>query len=322
MLKYMTVPNYYKIIIPSSLHPDTILGIFLLKKFGSTKYPGIENAEIEIRQALQEGETSDSLKEKGIICLDVGGGDLDHHQKGKILSELVSLDVGVMEDPAILKLLAYAERDDKHGVGTISTDQLDRTFGLSGLISSLNKTTESPARILDIVFPLLEAHYLEERKRTSELPQEFEKYLRAGKAEIFEVKQRGKKLKIVALESDNVSMPGWLKSSIGLKADVVCQRKTSGYTNILTKQFKRVDLRWLAAYLRDEELQLKGKNIEYPPIELMKPGKLESVSEWYYDRATNSLVNGGANPKGVEPTKISITRIKEAMREALPRYMA
>ena len=55
--------EYSKIIIPSSLHPDTIVAIFLLKKFGAAKYPGIEKAQIEILQQLPNGENGDSLLE-------------------------------------------------------------------------------------------------------------------------------------------------------------------------------------------------------------------------------------------------------------------
>src|SRR3989344_4883964 len=105
--------EYKRIIIPSSLHPDTILAIFLLRKFGSLKYPGIDTAEIDIRQVLAENETPALLKQQGTICLDVGGGEFDHHanKEGKILSELVANDLGVITDPALAKLLAYAQRD-------------------------------------------------------------------------------------------------------------------------------------------------------------------------------------------------------------------
>ena len=58
-----------------------LLAIFFLKKFGNSKYPVIDKAQIEIRQVLEENETSTSLKEKGIIVLDVGGGEFDHHKK-------------------------------------------------------------------------------------------------------------------------------------------------------------------------------------------------------------------------------------------------
>jgi len=310
--------QYQKIIIPSSLHPDTILGIFLLKKFGGGKYTGIETAELEIRQALPENETGASLKEKGVICLDLGGGEFDHHGKEKILSELVAADLGILQDSGLAKLLEYAKRDDKYGMGTISEDRIDRAFGLSGLISSLNKTLGHNEKVVTVLFPLLEAHYLEEKKRTSELPLEFESYLQQGKAEIFYVKQNKKKLKVVAIESDNASMPGWLRSSVGQKADVVCQRKSAGYTNILTKQFKRVDLRWLAAHVRREEQKLRGK-VPYLLNDLLKPGSILEIPQWYYDTATNSLLNGGTNPGGIEATIIPFEKIKEILKEALAK---
>ena len=79
--------SFNKIILPSRPHPDTILGIFLLKTFGKEKYPGIENASIDIWQELPKGETLESLERKGVLVLDLGGGKFDHHKKGKTLSQ-------------------------------------------------------------------------------------------------------------------------------------------------------------------------------------------------------------------------------------------
>ena len=302
---------YSKIIIPSSLHPDTILAIFLLKKFGASKYPCIDNATIEIRQILAQGDTAVSLKAQGVICLDIGGGGLDHHasQEGKVLSQLVAQDLGILQDPALAKLLAYAERDDKFGMGTISTDQLDRAFGLSGLISSINRAVQSTEKSLAIIVPVLDAYYTEEYKRTVQLPKEFEETLKNGKAEIFEVKQRDKKLKAVAVHTDNASMAGWLKASTGLKADMVLIKTGTGYVNILTKPLKRVDLRHMAAHIRNEELQFREREVKHTMAELMAEGKIHGIPEWYYDGATNSLLNGGVNPNGIEPTIVPFERI-------------
>ena len=177
--------NYRKIILPTRPHPDTILGIFLLKNFGKEKYPGIERAELEIWQELPKNETSGSLEEKGILVLDVGGGKFDHHQMGKTLSQLVAEDLGISEDPALQKLLIYGERDDKFGLGTISSDSLDKAFGLSGLIASLNKAIpENPEKVIDAIAPLITAHYLEEKKKTEELPKELKDKLKEKKTAV------------------------------------------------------------------------------------------------------------------------------------------
>jgi len=309
---------FQKIILPTRPQPDTILGIFLLKNFGREKYPGIEKIKIEIWQELPRNETPGSLEKKGVLVLDLGGGKFDHHQKGKTLSKLVAEDLEILDNPALQKLLIYGERDDKYGLGTISSDPIDKALGLSGLIASLNKVfPENPEKVIETVLPLIEAHYLEERKKTEELPKEFEEKLKEGKAEVFEVKQGEKKLKVVVLESDNLSMAGWLRATAGQKADVVCQKVSSGYVNILTKPLKKVDLRWLAAYLRNEEAKLRDRKLRYLTFDLMEPGKIPEVPEWYYDRATNSILNGGPSPKGILPTAIPLEKIKEILKEAL-----
>jgi len=308
---------YKKIIIPTRPHPDVIVGIFLLIKFGAEKYPGIKDASIDVWQELPAGDTNLSLEQKGVLLLDLGGGKFDHHKTGKNLAQLVAEDLGILGQASIAKILAYAERDDKHGLGTVSADSLDKAFGLSGLVASLNKTEENPEKVVKIVLPLLEAHFIEEKRRTQELPQEFENKLKDGKAEVFEVKQEKKNLKVVVLESDNLSMAGWLKSAGGLKADVVCQKNSSGFTNILTKPLKMVDLRWTAAYLRKAEADLRGRKLTCSTFDLMNPGKIEEIPEWYYDRATNSVLNGGASPKGILPTAIPLETVTDILKEAL-----
>jgi hypothetical protein len=44
--------------------------------------------------------------------------------------------------------------------------------------------------------------------------------------------------------------------------------------------------------------------IDGSPQDLSVPGTLKEVTQWYYDPATNSLLNGGPNPQNIEPTAI------------------
>lgn len=314
--------SYKKIVIPTTLHVDTIIAVFMLKEFGKEAYPGIENAEIEIWNTIPEGETLESLSQKGFFLIDIGGGKFDHHFKNKTASQLIADDLKIEKDPALSKLLTLAERDDKYGLGTISTDPIDKAFGLSGLISNLNKIFPSePQKVAETILPIIHAHYLEERRRYKDLPEEFEKKLKEGKAEVFITKQKEKKLKVVAIESDNPSIIGWLRSSIGEKADVVLQKTSSGHTNIITRPLKRVDLRLVAAFLRQEEINVQNREIKLPPLDLIKPGRIPEIPEWYFDLATNSILNGGINPKGTPPTSISFERIKEILKEGLTEIL-
>lgn len=310
--------EYQKIILPTHPHTDTLVGIFLLKEFGNKKYPGINKAKIEVWNSLPEKESSESLFQKGYFLIDIGEGRFDHHFRGKTVSQMIAEDLEIAGVPALNKILTYAERDDKYGLGTISSDPIDKAFGLSGLITALNKIfDQDPNRVAEIILPIVDAHYREEKRRTEELPQEFEKMLKEGKAEIFILKQQKKKLNVVIIESSNPSIVGWLRSSAGQKADVVVQQMPSGHVNILTRPLKRVDLRLVVILLRKEEMISHNRQMEMSFSDLVSFGRVPGIPEWYYDRATNSFQNGGINPKGTPSTAIPFKTVKERVKEGL-----
>jgi len=310
--------EYKKIILPTRPHTDTLVGIFLLKEFGNKKYPGIDKAEIEVWNNLPKEESPESLLEKGCFLIDIGEGKFDHHFKGKTVSQLIAEDLDINDNPCLKKLLTYAERDDKYGLGTISSDTIDKAFGLSGIITNFNKSfPQDGQKVADLVMPIIKAHYLEEKKRIEDLPKEFEEKLKKGKVEIFEVRQQKKKLKVVAIESDNPSILGWLRSSIGQKADVVIQKMPSGHVNILTRPLKRVDLRLTAILIRKEEITVNDRKVNLSPSDLASLGRVPGIPEWYYDKSTNSIQNGGINPKGTPSTAISFEAIQMLVKDGL-----
>ncbi len=309
-------PQFHTIFLPTRPQPDTIVAIFLLKTRGGEKYPGIEKAAVKIMSDIPSGETLESLGGSGVICIDLGGGKFDHHGKDRTASSLVAEDLELLEYGPIAKLLAYAERDDKFGKGTVSDDPLDRAFGLSGLIAVLNRAIPNePNDVVNYVLPLLWAHHAEERQRIEEVPLEFEEKMAAGRAVEFETRHKGSKTKVVIIESDNPSMIGWIRSGGGRKADVIAQKTSSGHVNILTRQFKRIDLRGIAAVIRDEENRLRNRNIDLRFEDLARPGKLNEVPEWYYDRATNSLLNGSLGQKNTPATLIPFEALKGLIEE-------
>ncbi len=300
--------NYKTIVLPTRPQPDTIVAIFVLKRFGEKAFPGISSANYQIMPVLPEGKTQAEFDNEGLILIDVGGGIFDHHGKEKqtTATELVAQYLEIDTDPALKKLLDYTERDDKYGKGTVSTDLLDRSFGLSGLIASLNKKySNDTVKVIDIVIPLIEAHFEEENKKFTELPEEVEKMKVDGKIQTAEVKQKKNTLSVIFFESDNVGMPGYLRSSYGGKYDIVVQRRLSGHVNILTRPMKRPDIRMLAGVIRSAEAKIVfDKNIEPESREAQATGRSELAPNWYFDPATNSLQNGGVSPDSVEPTKI------------------
>lgn len=315
---------YHAIVLPTRSQPDTIVAIFILKKFGEENFPGVKDAKIDFWQVVPPGESEQSLDKKGVILFDLGGGRFDHHNKPvkTTASDLIAQYLGVVEDPSLVKLLEYAKRDDFFGKGTISNDPIDRAFGLSALIAALNKSlVKNPGRVIEIILPLLVAHHNEEVRRTKELPEEFNAKVQSGEVETFETKQRDKKLKVVIINSESGSMAGFLRSQSGGKFDIVTQWLSSGHVNILTRPTKRVDLRSLVALLRTQEAALAGKDLKLTERALAQTGRIKEIPEWYYDPATNSIQNGGLNPKEISPTKIPRSEFKKILELGLSEQL-
>lgn len=310
--------RYTTILLPTRPQVDTIIAVFILKTFGEAALPGVATAALDFSSRLNNGETEEHLAAHGTLLVDIGKGKFDHHAANlkTTAADLVAAYLGVESDPALQKLLAFARRDDFYGRGIVSTDPLDRAFGLSGLVVNLNKQwVDDPQKVVAITLPLIAAHYAEEVRRTQDVPREVEAKIAAGQTETFTVVRRDKKLKVISIETDNVSVPGYLRSQTGGRHDVVVQRSPTGHVNILTRPTKRINLQYLVALVRREEARRAGQTLIPPDRLLAVPGLIEEIPEWYYDPATNSLQNGGVNPAGIPPTKIPQTdwrRIIEA----------
>lgn len=307
------------ILLPTRPQPDTIVAIFLLKKFGRATFRGIENAEVKVQATVPAEETFDTLLQKGTLALDMSGGVLDHHGSDACASELVAHYLGIEKDPALAQLLQYAKRDDKEGKGTLSQDAIDRAFGLSGLIASFNKSfPDEPQKVVESILPLLEAHYNAAREHKVEIPRDIAHKKQNGMYEEFVVRQGRKELKVVCVVSDKPSMPGYLRSMRGGRADVVLQKsETTNHMCVLTKQERKIDLSKVAGLVRMREAELLGVSLPEDDVYVTQTGRVEEVGHWYYDPATNSLLNGGVHNKNVQEPVVHWEEMKRIVAVGL-----
>ena len=123
-------------------------------------------------------------------------------------------------------------------------------------------------------------------------------------------------MRVITIASDNASLAGFLRSQIGGRHDVVVQQLPSGHTNILTRPTKHVDLRSLASLIRLTEIG-KAERDSQTMHDFSRTGKMEEVQEWYFDPATNSLLNGGLNPKETLATKVPLNHFKKILEDGL-----
>lgn len=315
--------NNWTIVMFPKIQIDTAVSYFLLKYFGEDKFPGIRQADVEFWTELPENKTVEKLQDEGYILLDLGNSKFDHHRLGqnnrKISSaHMVAKYLGVDSRADLKRLLEFARRDDLEGKGILSNDPIDRAFGLSALLTNLNRSIpDDPKQILDIVVPLLVGHFAEENRRHEILPKEFKEAVESGRAKKFIIPHRGKDLKIVYIESDSPALAGYVRCK-AVGADLVIQKASTGHVNFVTRQASQVQLHKLARAVKLLEAQKNEIELAIESEDhLEKPGRTEGLPHWFYDARANTLQNGGIQPQGIPPTKLTYEEIEQVTKQGL-----
>lgn len=315
--------NNIKIVVMyPKLQVDTIAALFILKKFGESKLPGISKATVEFWPKVPKNKKTEELKKEGYLLLDIGEGIFDHHKNlnnGKpvqCLTEIVAQFLNKEKDPSLKKIISVARRDDLYGKGTVSDDSLDRAFGLSGIIMNLNRAYHNNLKkIIVLIFEIFESHYIEEEKRNKIMPEEWKLLKKNGKVKELRISQGNKLLRIIQLSTDNPGLPGFLRAY--LKTDMVVVRLSSGHVNIITNQAKKINLKKLIEEIRRAEAEKKKIPINASQEYLQKQGRLAEIEEWFYDTAANTLQNGGVYPEGIPATVLTDEDIRICLRKGL-----
>lgn len=314
---------FKNIVLFPKIQIDTAISYFILKTFGEKKFPGVSEAELVFWTKLPEDRTPGELEQAGYILIDLGNGQFDHHRLGPenrkySSAHLVAQALEVDDLPELQKLLELARRDDLLGKGTVSIDALDRSFGLPGMLMSLVKTyPNNPKYILDVLFPIIYAHYYQEVEKYQKMPQEYKDSLAKGLAQEINATQLGKQLKVVLINSDNIGLAGYVRSR-AVGADLVIQRASTGHVNFISNQKSQLQLGDLARKIKLLEAQKNNLILEIDSMdELTLPGKTDGLPHWYYDTRANTLQNGGISPGDIPATLLSDEEIVVAIKGAL-----
>jgi hypothetical protein len=312
----------YTIIMFPKIQIDTVIAYFLLKNFGDQKYPGISQSKVEFWTEVPD-KSLEQLEQEGYILIDLGNSRFDHHRLGQenktiSASHLVARDLQIEDRPDLQKLLEFARRDDLEGKGILSADPIDRAFGLSALLTNLNKSMpQSPKLILDVIMSLITGHFIEENRRFEQLPKEYEDLSKQGKVKELKTTQLGKQLKIIYAESDNPALAGYIRSR-AVGAHMVIQKTSSGHVNFITNQNAHLKLNKLARLVKLLEAEKNGLTLNIDSLEeLEKPGRTDGLPHWYYDTRANTLQNGGVSPQGIPPTKLSFADLENTVKDGL-----
>lgn len=156
---------------------DSILSIYLLRRYGSRKYPGIDLARLKFCPAgvLPGNKSPEDLENEGILAVDTGGGRLDTHPVknksddsniDKCASRLVAEDLGVERLPELEQILIFSLLQDIEGRSLQSRDAGDHAFSLPNIIAGFNLTADIYERTVQNVGRLLDAIIAAEKERS------------------------------------------------------------------------------------------------------------------------------------------------------------
>ncbi len=135
--------NYHTIITHEYPDLDAMLCCYLLRYYGNSKYPGIDQAEIKFVPGGQLPKSPEELEKEGILAVDIGGGKLDTHPSGmecerekfeQSAANLVATDLEIHEYPTLKNLLEFTRLQDSTGQSLRSRNPIDHSLALPNLI--------------------------------------------------------------------------------------------------------------------------------------------------------------------------------------------
>ena len=297
-------------------HLDELVGIVLLRICGTTRYEGIEDAEIKFCSAdtTPEGKSWKQLQKEGILLIGIGGGIFDEHptldkerKEGECAATLVAKHLNILDEPWLAKLLKYVTANDTKG-GT-------SPFDLAAMINRYNKQwfDKDPQKAIEWAVLQIEAYLTEQMEFFITTKDEFEQV-----ATICNTSHNGKNIIMVYGISDNDQFGAYARSQFGAHADVVVQKNSKGNVIITTKKTSGINLDNVVRNIRLLEMRKRNficSNIW--DVSLTADGKCEKAEEWFYQKQAGQLLNGSRSASSIAPTKISFEKIVTTVKDSL-----
>ena len=307
--------SYHTIVSHRNFHHDEAWAIYLLKRFGGPKFPGIEDARVMFVDDPQCVKAEELIK-NGEICVGCGGGKYDEHGlSGEITcaAEMVANDLGLKNNRAVGNIIEYVRKCDR-------TSDV-RPQELPSLIKQWHKRhRDNPEVVMERTLGIL-ADWLDSNL-------EFQKSFEATnpKKIMFQLQGSDKKICYAVFETDDSNVPTIARIK---GVDIVVVKNARGNVQIFTRGIKSptgnvpvADLSDVVRIIRKGEITARRITGLFPDVYLRRPEKLPEVPFWYYLEAGQLLLNGSdQGARGVEPTKLSLDDIIQAIKLGTRPFM-
>jgi hypothetical protein len=293
-------------------HVDEIVAIWLLRKFGEERFPGVASATVSfttVRKLAEAGQKPEDYEKRGMLLLGIGGGRFDEHptmeaerKAGDCAATLVARELGVGDDPSLAKILRFVRAADVQGNAS--------PFDVSYVVKLLHgQYPDDPQRVIDWALVAIEAKYQEQLRFFTVVKPEFD-----AKARVEEVAVGQRRLKMVVIESDEDGIHKYARSEFGVRAAVVIQRRSTGNVAVFGNKQAGVDLREAAKLIRLEEREAKGLELARDEERLLAEGYAPGAEEWFYHKQGQMLLNGSLTQADVPATRLGLDRIAELVK--------
>lgn len=295
-------------------HLDEIAAIWLLRKFGTEEFTGVETAEIKYWDKTDIKQTPEDYEAQGTILLGIGRGKFDEHpdvkkerKEDECCATLVAKHLGIDEEPALKEILEFVKKSDLKMV----TDP----FNPSVVIKDFHREhPDNPEKAIEWAIVMLEVKYRKQKRFLVETKKEFDE-----KAQIEDVEINEKTLKLVTIVSDDSQISSLARSKSGCEAAVIIQKSSRGNVQIFPNRKYGISFYDVAQMIRLEEQEVKRQMITTDWEELAKEGKVEGAEEWFFHKEGQFLLNGSSTAPNIPPTQISLERIIELVKIGVNR---
>lgn len=305
---------------------DALFCVWLLKKFGEERFPGVSRAKIIAWPAGKppEGLSAEEwLSQKRVLAVDVGLGVLDHHhpqlkEMNESSADLVAQAIGRIHYKPLQNLLVFCRLQDRYGKGY-------KTHGddFLGMITFLNMLRgwnlmypADPAKVVEFGCAALDGIFA----------MEFDRFQAAEDAKHAVVQEvvmtdRGQKrlVRVAYVESKSTKVDEALRRGSGPdgKPCQVCivHNPVNKQTRFVAE--RNLDLKWALLRLRVLDAWYRRVSLENVSIDyLTSAGAIEEVPG-LYSAFPNLILNGSLTNPTAEPLAIFPDRLLAIVCEAL-----
>jgi len=292
-------------------HFDELVALWLLRRFGKERFPGINESKriyIDAGSETYNDMSADEALTQGYLLLGVGGGIFDEHAtdqtdrvKDECAATLVAKYLDIDTDPALGRLLKYVKTRDLSG-----SDEA----GLFGLANSLDVATRhNKSEVVEqMAYLLLESRYREEQEFLVHAKREFQT---ANFYRPFVSNRPG--LELVVIESDNRRIHTF--AFYASNVSVVVVKRSSGRVQIFPNHKHGLDMDGVVAAVRLAESRQTGQAINLD--DLYNEGRIRGAKAWHYQKETGILMNGSLTAPTVEPTCLELATIVQCVIRGL-----